>query len=396
MRALLSMLLVLSFASTECTTGPSGKGCKTRWFDRDDPSGVGDYETLSNLLQEYPGQLCAKPLGIEVQTLDGSPLQTSLIHSDTTNGFSCQNKYDPPAEMCKDYKVRFTCPDNFCSGCKTRWFDRDDPSGVGDYETLSNLLQENPGQLCSNPIGIEARTLDGSPLQTSLIQYYDTASGFGCMNKYDPPAEMCKDYKVQFTCPDSFCSVCTTRWFDRDDPSGKGDYETLSDLLTEFPNQLCANPIGIKAQTLDGILAVSSGQNSLIQYYDPTTGFVCQNQLSAPVQLCKDYEVQFTCPKSFCSGCKTQWFDRDDPSGYGDYETLSNLLQEYPGQLCANPLEIEVQTLDGSPLQTSLIQYSDTTTGFVCLNKLTPPVLFCKDYKVRFSCPQSFCQGKGR
>ncbi|XP_030042071.1 uncharacterized protein LOC115456862 [Microcaecilia unicolor] len=207
---------------------------------------------------------------------------------------------------------------------------------------------------------------------------------------------MCKDYKVQFTCPDSFCSVCKTRWFDRDDPSGKGDYETLSDLLKEVPNELCSNPIAIKAQTLKGISADNSGQNTLIQYYDPTNGFVCQNKLSAPMQSCKDYKVQFTCPSSFCSDCKTRWFDRDDPSGYGDYETLTDLLKENPGQLCTNPIGIEVRTLDGSPLQTSLIQFSDTTSGFGCVNKLTPPEEYCKDYTVRFTCPPIFCSKQGR
>ena len=39
--------------------------CWTKWFDRDDPSGTGDWETLSNLLEEHPGVICAQPLYIE-------------------------------------------------------------------------------------------------------------------------------------------------------------------------------------------------------------------------------------------------------------------------------------------------------------------------------------------
>nr|XP_033777276.1 cartilage intermediate layer protein 1-like isoform X2 [Geotrypetes seraphini] len=275
-------------------------------------------------------------------------------------------------------------------GCKTRWFDRDDPSGKGDYETLTHLVKEYPGQICTNPIGIKVRTLDGSPLQTSLVQFSDTTSGFGCVNNFLSPAGMCKDYEVQFTCPDSFCSGCKTRWFDRDDPSGKGDYETLTHLVKEYPGQICTNPIGIKVRTLDG----SPLQTSLVQFSDTTSGFGCVNNFLSPAGMCKDYEVQFTCPDSFCSVCTTQWFDRDDPSGYGDYETLSDLRTEYPGQICTNPIGIEVRTIDGSPLQTSLIQFSDTTSGFGCVNKLTPPQGYCKDYTVRFTCPAAFCSGK--
>lgn len=47
------------------------------------------------------------------------------------------------------------------------------------------------------------------------------------------------------------------------------------------------------------------------------------------------------------SGCWTDWFDRDDPSGTGDWETLSNLRNQYPGKICPKPVDIEAQTLSG-------------------------------------------------
>ena len=47
------------------------------------------------------------------------------------------------------------------SGCWTEWFDRDNPSGTGDWETLSNLRDENPGKICDNPVGIEVETTTG-------------------------------------------------------------------------------------------------------------------------------------------------------------------------------------------------------------------------------------------
>lgn len=39
--------------------------------------------------------------------------------------------------------------------CWTKWYDRDDPSGTGDWELLSNLRAENPGEICANPLYIE-------------------------------------------------------------------------------------------------------------------------------------------------------------------------------------------------------------------------------------------------
>ncbi len=47
------------------------------------------------------------------------------------------------------------------------------------------------------------------------------------------------------------------------------------------------------------------------------------------------------------SGCITEWFDRDDPTGYGDYELLADLLNTYPGEICLKPIAIEAQTISG-------------------------------------------------
>lgn len=53
--------------NTECLAA----GCWTDWFDRDDPSGTGDWETLSDLRKQFPQKICPKPIDIEVQTLSG-------------------------------------------------------------------------------------------------------------------------------------------------------------------------------------------------------------------------------------------------------------------------------------------------------------------------------------
>uniref|UniRef100_A0A8D0BPV2 WxxW domain-containing protein n=1 Tax=Salvator merianae TaxID=96440 RepID=A0A8D0BPV2_SALMN len=232
------------------------------------------------------------------------------------------------------------------SRCTTYWFDRDDPSGKGDYEILSELRKEYPGEICAQPIGIEAETLEGQPASTTgqIFKLSSPSEGFACVNQ-DQKGGFCQDYKVRFICPPDFCSACKTQWFDRDDPSGHGDFETLAELRREYPDQICPRPIQIEARTLSGVLASETGQN--ISKFDTTVGFVCVHAHQKPLQFCHDYKVQFTCPESFCSTCKTQWFDRDDPSGHGDYETLAELRKEYPNQICQNPIRIEARTLSG-------------------------------------------------
>lgn len=45
--------------------------------------------------------------------------------------------------------------------------------------------------------------------------------------------------------------------------------------------------------------------------------------------------------------CWTDWFDRDDPTGSGDWETFYSLRKQYPGKICSKPLDIEARTLSG-------------------------------------------------
>lgn len=44
--------------------------------------------------------------------------------------------------------------------CWTKWYDRDNPSGTGDWELLSNLMAENPGEIWYYPMYIEVVTTD--------------------------------------------------------------------------------------------------------------------------------------------------------------------------------------------------------------------------------------------
>lgn len=179
----------------------------------------------------------------------------------------------------------------------TQWFDRDEPSGTGDWEDLSSLRKEYPGQICPNPVGIEARTLSGLSVAEAGEQIYrsDTTSGFIC-RKEDQPDNDCYDYQVRFSCPPTSCTknLCWTIYFNRDSPGGTGDWETLTDLRKENPGKICDNPLYIHAVTADTMTpAISTGQK--FEIYNPTEGFACRNK-NQTSGYCTNYKVRFVCP----------------------------------------------------------------------------------------------------
>ncbi|XP_068578556.1 cartilage intermediate layer protein 1-like [Cebidichthys violaceus] len=100
------------FASNRAYFIPVDDVCWTGWFDRDNPSGTGDWELLSNLRTDYPGQICKRPWRIEAVTTDTNTPATQtgdVIHIYNSNqGFVCRNT-DQKSGMCRDYKVRFVC-----------------------------------------------------------------------------------------------------------------------------------------------------------------------------------------------------------------------------------------------------------------------------------------------
>ncbi|XP_028253599.1 mucin-5AC-like [Parambassis ranga] len=189
---------------------PTHIRCWTDWFDRDNPTGTGDWETLYNLRIENPEKICPKPVQIEAQTLSGISAAAAgevIYRSDTTSGFICRIK-DQPDKKCNDYRVRFSCHPPFCGAgvCWTQWYDRDDPSGTGDWELLSNLRLENPGAICDSPLYIEVVTTDTlTPAISTGDSFYifNPTQGFVC-RKTDQPSGTCRDYKVRFGCPCSY------------------------------------------------------------------------------------------------------------------------------------------------------------------------------------------------
>ncbi|KAI8513378.1 hypothetical protein Bbelb_100170 [Branchiostoma belcheri] len=444
----------------------------TGWFDRDNPSGIGDYETLLHLRRENPGKICSTPSAIQAR-VRGSQVPASQTGEhfdfyDTDIGLACRNSHQSD-RYCQDYEVRFCCSQSPNPGTTkapanptittqgptnapieppncdqwTGWFNRDNPSGNGDYETLLHLRRENPGKICSTPSAIQAR-VRGSQVPASQtgehFDFYDTDIGLACRNSHQSD-RYCQDYEVRFCCSQNPNSGTTkapanptittqgptnapteppncdrwTGWFDRDHPSGSGDYEALLHLRRENPGKICSTPSAIQAR-VRGSQVPASQTGEHFYYYNTVDGFACRNADQSD-RYCQDYEVRFCCSQSPNPGTTkalasptittqgptnapieppncdrwTGWFDRDHPSGNGDFETLLHLRRENPGKICSTPSAIQAR-VRGSQVPASStgehFYYYNTVDGFACRNA-DQSDRYCQDYEVRFCCSQS-------
>jgi len=89
--------------------------------------------------------------------------------------------------------------DEPCPSCEwTPWLDRDNPGGVGDYETLADFVAA--GQACPEPQGIECQTVSGVDW-TTAGQVYTCQLPVGgvCINSQQANGT-CLDYRVRFRC----------------------------------------------------------------------------------------------------------------------------------------------------------------------------------------------------
>ena len=80
----------------------------------------------------------------------------------------------------------------------------------------------------------------------------------------------------------------------------------------------------------------------------------------------------------------TEWLDRDNPGGNGDFETLS--LHQTENGVCTAPVDIECRVVStGADASTSgQVVTCTPQQGFSCANDQNSGV--CLDYEVRFLC----------
>ena len=305
--------------------------------------------------------------------------------------------------------------------CWTRWLDRDNPSGFGDYETLADF---HHSLVCPNPQSIQCRVKSTRADWQTTGQVYicNNQVGGTCTNSEN--SSPCLDYEVRFLCdcpeptttepitteptssepttaePTTVNSCRWTRWLDRDNPSGFGDYETLADF---HPSLVCPNPQSIQCRV----------KSTRADWQTTGQVYICNNQVggtctnSENSSPCLDYEVRFLCdcpeptttepitteptssepttaePTTVNSCRWTRWLDRDNPSGFGDYETLADF---HPSLVCPNPQSIQcrVKSTRADWQTTGQVYICNNQVGGTCTNSENSSP--CLDYEVRFLC----------
>lgn len=93
-----------------------------------------------------------------------------------------------------------------------------------------------------------------------------------------------------------------SEWFNRDRPSGTGDWEVLEILVEN--GQVCEHPIDIRCETLQGIPASATGENVIV---DPAKGCICINEQQKDGVCNYDYRVKFKCCPSCPPGYIGEW-----------------------------------------------------------------------------------------
>ena len=397
-----------------CYTSDAYSECYrwTKWLNRDLPSGSGDYETFRDFRKLTPPPVCANPVGIECRTVGSHVNHTQngeTYDCDLWAGGVCRNA-DQSDRRCDNYEVRFLCPcgsisSNFLesSSQQCRWSsydDRDNPSGFGDYETIRDI-RTPPCTSSEDVVGIQCVSLSGQDFrQTGAVRYHcNQRSGGYCVNS-EQNGGYCKDYKVRYLCcpraptpPPVETCYQWTKWLNRDLPSGTGDYETFHDFRKLTPPPVCANPVGIECRTVGS--HVNHTQNGEVYDCDLWAGGVCRNADQSD-RRCDNYEVRFLCScgsissnflESSSQQCRwSSYDDRDNPSGFGDYETIRD-IRTPPCTSSEDRLGIQCVSLSGQDFRlTGAVRYHcNQRSGGYCVNSEQNGG-YCKDYKVRHLC----------
>jgi len=221
-------------------------------------------------------------------------------------------------------QIRFICPageilsNDFPPACMDRgrwtsWFDHSNPSGHDgdDIEELKVLNRERPGEICDNPLFMQAQSTNEVPARETgdVFAVFDPRRGLVCRGAHQV-GNKCQDYRVRFFCPEgSIDPVMTlskdledaineeflawTDWFSADEPNENGDIEYLL-AAREYMPSICAHPHAIEARAIsDKKSAYETGD--VFKVFNKDKGLVCQNSDQTDGQ-CDDYQVRYLCP----------------------------------------------------------------------------------------------------
>ena len=87
-----------------------------------------------------------------------------------------------------------------------------------------------------------------------------------------------------------------------------------------------------------------------------------------------------------CTGTWSQWDDRDNPSGTGDWEQIQ--YRHDVDSLCEKPSAVQARVVESGALETTQNVELDLN-GFVCQNNDQIGEM-CWDYEVRVCCESAF------
>ncbi|XP_078675153.1 uncharacterized protein LOC144913015 isoform X3 [Branchiostoma floridae x Branchiostoma belcheri] len=155
----------------------------TDWFDRDNPTATGDWETMTELRNENPGRICDSPTGIQARVVgtgqDASSTGEVFAWNDPVNGFVCR-KADQTDGVCLDYEVRLCCPevdiDECASGAHSCHPDASCTNTPGGFNCTCMPGYQGNGQTCTDVDECQSGSHDCSPSAVCT----NTAGGFNC------------------------------------------------------------------------------------------------------------------------------------------------------------------------------------------------------------------------
>nr|CAB3262591.1 uncharacterized protein LOC100180679 [Phallusia mammillata] len=364
------------------------------YFNTDDPSGEGDFEFLFEIQRLYPKAICSSPVWMEARKVnDETMFIDQNVHLNHTKGFQCFNWQNH--QSCYDYEVRFCCPGFYpIAECEekywTSFFNRDQPDGLGDFETAALIKFDFPEELCKHPTAIQARLPDGLHyLMSNQDIFLNVTEGLICRNDITGG---CLDYEVRFCCPKAETPYCPndawTPFLDHDDPGLYGDYETLPQLQAIYPELICNKPFAVEARLVNGESYVLGEQDIVLS---ETGGLRCDNSED---QRCFDYEIRFCCPAdNFDPTCPegvwSGYVSSDDPRGFGDVEEYSEILKIDAEITCIVPYAVQYRTVD--PIFRDVKQNVHVEDNrFLCINN-DPEGQICVDYEISFCCITVTC-----
>ncbi|XP_013397104.1 uncharacterized protein LOC106163931, partial [Lingula anatina] len=179
------------------------------------------------------------------------------------------------------------------------------PTGIngGDVMYLLPTLLENGRAVCYDDIG---KCYGLLPYNLSYDQASGLCSVHGATMAVLQEYQLVKNistliaYNGETMAWVESSALSWSAWFDRDNPSGSGDVETLSGQNELGPVCPSGSPISAQCRVKrsGAIFTTTSGSppNVLSHRCTPTEGLVCKNSDQSG-SGCRDYEIRYLCPK---------------------------------------------------------------------------------------------------